>query len=91
MADKQLKSAKCSYTYILRCADGTLYTGWTDDVAHREHIHNSGNGAKYTKSRLPVQVVYWEIFDSKQEAMKREYQIKQFSRKQKLALIDEGK
>ena len=67
-----------NYTYIVKCSDETLYTGWT---------HNSGKGAKYTKNRRPVELVYFEEYDTKQEAMKREYAIKQLSRQKKLALI----
>ena len=66
-----------NYTYILHCADGTLYCGWTNDLKKRLHAHNSGTGAKYTKSRRPVTLAYYEAFETKQEAMKREYAIKQ--------------
>ena len=75
------------YTYILRCADNTLYTGYTNDLPHRIDAHNNGVGAKYTKARLPVKLVYQEMFDTKPEAMKREHQIKQLTREQKLDLI----
>ena len=77
-----------NYTYILICSDNTLYTGWTNNLEKRLKDHNSGKGAKYTKSRLPVEVVYYETFDTKVEAMKREYAIKQLSRKEKLLLIE---
>ncbi|MDY6268534.1 MAG: GIY-YIG nuclease family protein [Selenomonadaceae bacterium] len=77
-----------AYTYIVRCADGTLYTGWTDDVGKRVAAHNSGHGAKYTRARRPVELVYTESFDTKEEAMSREWHIKQLSRAAKLALID---
>lgn len=60
------------FAYIMRCADGTLYTGYTDDIARREAVHNSGRGAKYTRSRLPVKMVYHESFATRSEAMKRE-------------------
>jgi len=76
------------YVYIVRCADDTLYTGWTNNIPYRLNLHNTGKGAKYTKSRLPVKLVYWEAFSSKQEAMKREYQIKRFPRAKKLKLIE---
>lgn len=76
-----------AYTYILECADGTLYTGWTNHLEKRVRCHNAGKGAKYTKSRLPVRLVYYEMFATKQEALKREYAIKQLSRKDKLRLI----
>ena len=75
------------YTYILECADGTLYCGYTDDIKKREAVHNSGKGAKYTRSRLPVRVVYSECFATKAEAMRREHEIKKLSRKDKLMLI----
>lgn len=77
------------FAYIMRCADGTLYTGYTDDIARREAAHNSGRGAKYTRSRLPVKMVYHESFATRSEAMKRECAIKRLSREQKLELISE--
>ena len=77
------------FAYITRCADGTLYTGYTDDIARREAAHNSGRGAKYTRSRLPVKMVYHESFATRSEAMKRECAIKRLSREQKLKLISE--
>ena len=76
--------------YILRCADGTLYTGWTADIDARVCAHNAGRGAKYTKSKLPVTLIYQETFDTKSEALKREVQIKRLSRREKLALIGES-
>ena len=76
-----------AYTYILRCADGTLYCGWTNDLTARLAAHNSGRGAKYTKSRLPVEIVYYEDKMSKSEAMRRECAIKKLSRKKKEELI----
>lgn len=76
-----------NYTYILKCRDGSLYTGWTNDLEKRVNDHNLGRGAKYTKARLPVEVAYFETFQTKVEAMRREYAIKQMSRKQKEALI----
>ena len=76
-----------NYTYILKCADGTLYCGWTNDLEKRLKAHNSGKGAKYTRSRLPVTLVYYEEFETSTEAQKREYQIKRLTRKQKLSLI----
>ena len=76
------------YVYILRCADDTLYTGWTTDVERRVAVHNSGKGAKYTRARLPVELVYTEEFDDKVEAQKREYAIKQLTRAEKETLID---
>ena len=78
-----------NYTYMMKCADGTLYTGWTTSVEKRLKAHNEGKaGAKYTKNRRPVELVYFEEYDTKQEAMKREYAIKQLTRKEKLALMD---
>ena len=76
-----------NYTYIVKCSDETLYTGWTNNLKKRLEAHNSGQGAKYTKNRRPVELVYFEEYDTKQEAMKREYAIKQLSRQKKLALI----
>lgn len=79
------------YVYILRCADGTLYTGSTDDVTRRAKVHNSGKGAKYTRGRTPVEVVYSVECESYSAALKREYAIKQLTRQEKLALIEEKK
>ena len=76
-----------TYTYILKCSDNTLYTGWTTDLKKRLTTHNQGKGAKYTRSRLPVTLVYWETFDTKKEAMQREAAIKKLSRPQKERLI----
>lgn len=76
-----------NYTYIVKCSDETLYTGWTNNLKKRLEAHNSGKGAKYTKNRRPVELVYFEEYDTKQEAMKREYAIKQLSRQKKLAFI----
>jgi len=76
------------YVYILRCADDTLYTGMTDDVIRRTEVHNSGKGAKYTRGRTPVAVVYTEECESYSSALKREYAIKQLTRQQKMDLIE---
>lgn len=76
------------YIYILRCRDDSLYTGWTDDTAKRLAQHNAGKGAKYTRSRLPVQLIYSEEFSSKTEAIQREHAIKKLSRSHKLDLIN---
>ena len=76
-----------AYTYLLRCSDGTLYCGWTDDIEKRLAAHNSGKASKYTRSRLPVKLVYFETFETKQEAMSREARIKRLSRREKLALV----
>ena len=75
------------FTYIVRCSDGTLYTGGTNDLEKRIACHNQKKGAKYTKSRTPVTLVYSEQFETKEEAMRREYRIKQYSRKEKELLI----
>ncbi len=80
-----------AYVYMLRCADGTLYTGWTSDLARRVKAHNSGHGAKYTRSRTPVTLVYSEEAADKPAALKREYAIKQLSHEQKEKLIDRNK
>ncbi len=72
-----------NYTYILKCNDGTYYTGWTNNLEKRVKDHNNGKGAKYTKPRLPVELVYFEKFETKEEAMRREYAIKQMSRSEK--------
>lgn len=77
-----------AFAYMVRCADGSLYSGWTYDLAARVAAHNSGQGAKYTRSRLPVELVWWESFPTKEEAMSREWHLKKLSRAQKLALIE---
>ncbi len=76
-----------NYTYILRCGDGSLYTGWTNHLEKRVADHNSGHGAKYTKAHLPVSLVYYESFETKEDAMKRECAIKKLTRAQKEELI----
>ncbi len=80
-----------NYTYIVQCSDGTYYTGWTNDLEKRIAAHNSGKGAKYTKTRTPVILAYCEKFETKEEAMRREYAIKQLKRKKKEALIEKWK
>lgn len=80
-----------NYTYIIECADGSLYCGWTNDLDKRLADHNAGKGAKYTKPRLPVKLVYHEEFDTKEEAMSREWHIKQLGREEKLKLINKRK
>ena len=77
-----------NYTYILECSDGTYYTGWTNDLEKRVKMHNAGKGAKYTKPRRPVVLAYYEAFQTKEEAMRREWEIKQLSRKEKEQLIN---
>ena len=76
-----------NYTYIVKCSDGTFYTGWTNDLTRRMEAHNQGRGAKYTMARRPVTLIYYETFETKEEAMKREYAIKRLSRKEKEELI----
>lgn len=76
-----------NYTYIVECADHTYYTGWTNDIEKRLAAHNSGKGAKYTKSRRPVTLVHLETFDTKEEAMHREAMIKRLTRAQKEVLV----
>lgn len=78
-----------NYVYMLRCADGSLYTGWTTDPERRLKAHNEGRGAKYTRSRRPVELAYLEQWDSPRAAMRREWQLKQLSRAEKLELIGE--
>ena len=80
-----------NYCYILRCADGTLYTGWTNDLAWRLRAHNAGKGGKYTRARRPVELVYREEYESKKAAMSREWHLKHLSRQEKLRLIAGGK
>lgn len=75
------------YVYILRCADGTLYTGYTNNLAARVAVHNSGRGAKYTRGRRPVTLVYSRGFRSPGKALSREYDLKQLTRAEKEALI----
>lgn len=77
-----------NYVYILKCKDNSFYTGWTTDLSKRIQRHNLGLGAKYTRSRRPVELIYFETFENKSEALKREYQIKQLTRKQKEKLIE---
>ena len=76
-----------AYVYMLRCGDGSLYTGWTNDLEKRLKEHQEGRGAKYTRAHLPVELIYQEEYNSKEEAMAREYAIKQLKRKEKLALL----
>lgn len=78
---------KDNYTYLLRCADGSLYCGWTNDLTKRMSAHNTGTASKYTRTRLPVEPVYAERHDTRQEAMKREYRIKRLTKEDKEALI----
>jgi len=75
------------YCYLVECVDKTLYCGYTNNIDKRVKTHNLGRGAKYTQKRLPVTLVYFEQFDDKRKAMRREYAIKQLSRDEKLNLI----
>lgn len=77
-----------AYVYIVECSDNTLYTGWTKNIESRIRVHNSGIGAKYTRGRLPVSLVYWEECESKSQALVREAAIKKLTKKQKLKLIN---
>jgi putative endonuclease len=79
-----------NYTYIVRCSDDTLYTGWTNDIEKRIKAHNAGKGGKYTHTRLPVKLVYCEEFSDKRDAQRREYAIKRLSRREKEMLISGG-
>ncbi len=76
-----------NYTYILKCSDGTYYCGWTNDLEKRLKAHNSGTGSRYTRTRLPVVLVYYEEFSEKEAAMSREWHIKRLSRAEKEQLI----
>ena len=78
-----------NYTYILRCSDGTFYTGWTNHLEERVRAHNEGRGAKYTRGRGPVELVYYECLETKEESLRREYAIKQMSRMEKIRLIEQ--
>ena len=90
--EKQVdKMGKKNYTYIVKCRDGSLYTGWTNDLEKRMKAHNAGKGAKYTKSRRPVTLVYYESFETKEEAMRREYEIKHMPREKKEKIIERGR
>ena len=77
-----------NYVYILRCRDGSLYTGWTNDLEKRLQAHNSGTASKCTRSRLPAELVYFEVCESKEAAMSREWHIKRLGRAEKLKLIE---
>ena len=76
-----------NWVYMLRCGDGSLYTGWTNDLPRRVRTHAAGRGARYTRSRLPVELVYTEILPTKSEALRREAALKRLSRAEKLELI----
>jgi putative endonuclease len=78
-----------AYVYMVRCRDGSLYTGWTTDLEKRVKTHNAGQGAKYTRSRLPVELVYYEELDTREAALRREAAIKKLSRERKELLVEE--
>ena len=77
-----------AYAYMLECADGTLYTGWTNDLEKRLAAHNAGQGAKYTRGRGPVRLRYYEAFNDKEAALQREAALKRLPRSAKMALIE---
>ncbi|HHT51258.1 MAG TPA: GIY-YIG nuclease family protein [Eubacteriaceae bacterium] len=77
-----------AYTYILKCSDGTYYTGWTMDLSKRLKTHNMGKGAKYTRSRLPVSLVYWEWQENRSLAQKRESYLKGLTKEKKEEIIN---
>jgi putative endonuclease len=78
-----------NFTYMLRCCDGSFYIGWTNDIQARVAAHNAGKGAKYTRARRPVELVYYEKFATKQEAMSREWHLKKLTHEQKRLLLHE--
>lgn len=77
------------YTYILRCSDQSLYTGYTNDLNKREATHNAGKGSRYTRARCPVKLVYSEAFENRHDAMRREWEIKQLKKSAKEALLSQ--
>ena len=85
--EKRREADEIHYVYMLRCGDGSFYTGWTTDLEARVKTHNAGMGAKYTRSHLPVELVYFETFSNKSDALKREAAIKKLPRIQKLKLV----
>ena len=80
-----------NYVYMIRCKDGSLYTGWTNNLEKRFKNHCKGKGAKYTRGRGPLELVYYEVFEDKREAMRREYEIKQLKKSEKEKLIEKLK
>ena len=77
-----------NFTYMVQCSDGTYYTGWTNDLDRRMAAHNSGTGAKYTRGRGPVNLVYYETYEKKEDALRREWEIKHLTRKEKEKLAE---
>ena len=80
-----------NYVYMIRCKDGSLYTGWTNNLEKRFRNHCEGKGAKYTRGRGPLELVYYEVFEDKREALRREYEIKQLKKCEKEKLIQKNK
>ena len=85
------QTKKINAAYMLRCADGTFYCGWTNDLDKRLKTHNAGKGARYTRGRRPVSLGYWEYFCSREEAMRREAAMKKLTRKEKELLVQNFK
>lgn len=83
----EIPTEKANYTYLLRCADGSLYCGWTNGLVKRLAAHNAGTGGRYTRSRRPVELAWYTVSETKQQAMHLEACIKQLRRSQKEALI----
>lgn len=78
-----------NYTYILRCSDDSLYCGWTNDIVKRFELHQAGKASKCTRARRPVRLAYCEVYDTKEQAMSREWHIKHLTRQEKLKLIED--
>lgn len=83
----EIPTEKANYTYLLRCADGSFYCGWTNDLVKRLAAHNAGTGGRYTRSRRPVELAWYTVSETRQQAMHLEAQIKQLRRSQKEALV----
>lgn len=79
------------FFYVLQCNDESYYAGYTNNLEQRIRVHNEGKGAKYTRAKLPVQCIYYEVFQDKREAMRAEYKFKQLTRKQKKCYMKEAK
>lgn len=90
LREEEAAEKPVAYTYMLRCCDGSLYTGWTNNLQKRLQSHQSGCGGKYTRTHRPVKLVYSESFSTKEEAMRREWQIKHLTKAQKEALVRQG-
>ena len=88
--DTGCPAAGPNFVYMLRCRDGSLYTGWTNNLEKRIKSHQNGKGAKYTKARRPVCLVYSESFATKEEAMRREWELKHMTKAAKEALVRKG-